>query len=160
LGYDVKLGFESIVARYELGLSLPEELPDVAAQLISSGKESKSLVELAGMPTNDTRDARYLLDRTLQELGLPRITKAWAMRQFAHDVSNEIVSGSLSPLEGARLIWKTHIKSGVKTHDYDPFIYAASEMEDRPRDFTHFEKAIREEAMRWSKVNIPLGEPG
>lgn len=156
----MKRSFESVVARYELGLGLPEDLPDAATQLILAGRESKSLVELAGMLTNDTRDARQLLDRALQELGLPRITKAWALRQFAHDVSKEIVSGLLSPLEGARLIWKTLIKSGVESHDYDPFIYAASEMEDRPRDFSFFEKAIQKEATRWSRINIPFGEEG
>lgn len=151
--------FQSVIARYELGLLLPEDLADVATQLISSGKESKSLVQLATLSRDDTRDARKLLECALHELGYPKITKKWAMSQFAQDVSKEIIAGAVSPLEGAKLIWKTcRDKCEDETHDYDPFIYAASEMEDRPRHFRHFEKCIMNEALKWSKRNIAFGE--
>jgi hypothetical protein len=50
-------------------------------------------------------------------------------------------------LEGAKRIWQATLNAELNGfHDLDGFIYAASELEERPEDKALFEKAIIEEA--------------
>jgi hypothetical protein len=61
-----------------------------------------------------------------------------------------ICGGELEPYAGARKIW--HLAQAVNEeafHDLDPFIYAASEYQERPSDRPHFAAEIVNEARRW-----------
>jgi hypothetical protein len=146
----MKTALQSVEARFVLGLVLSDELPGIAADLIASGLESKSLIRLAGLAVTEVGDARELFEQALEELSRGRMSKELALRRFTQDTCEQILQNSLSPFEGAKLIWQTYRASDVlDTHDYDPFIYAASEMEDRPKDRNRFEIAILEEAKRW-----------
>jgi len=78
--------------------------------------------------------------------------KTDALRKYAKQIATSILTSEVSPLEGARLIWRATLKAGVQGfRELDGFIYAASELEDRPQDKELFEKAITEEAKRWSE---------
>jgi hypothetical protein len=58
-----------------------------------------------------------------------------------------ILDGKLDPYIGARLLWKASVNNDIDhEHELDPFIYAASEYEDRPEDREGFKRAIIEEA--------------
>jgi hypothetical protein len=66
-------------------------------------------------------------------------------------VSDSILAGEISPLEGAKRIWNATLAVNPHGwHELDAFIYAASEADSRPEDQEFFEKAIVEEARRWS----------
>ena len=57
--------------------------------------------------------------------------------------------------DGAKEIWRATLKARIDGfHELDAFIYAASEMEDRPQERNLFEKAIMEEAKRWGNLAI------
>ena len=139
-----------------LGLILPDDLPDIAANALSAGMESKSLVALAGLNGSETDEARKLFERALSELGCDSMEKVDALRNYARVVSVAMLKSELAPLEGAKQIWKATLNAEVENfHDLDPFIYAASELEDRPQDRALFEKAILDEAARWRAYNPP-----
>jgi hypothetical protein len=139
------------MALWVLGLVGSNRLPEIAANAISRGVESKALVELAGLSMNDTQDASRLFEQASAELGQSSMTKPQALARYATIVSRSILASEITPLEGAKRIWRARVDSGVEgCHDYDGFIYAASELEDRPEDKTLFEKVILEEAKKWT----------
>jgi hypothetical protein len=142
---------KSIQAQWVLGLILVDDLPDIAAEALSVGIESKSLVELAGLSRSETDEARKLFGQALIELGCQRMEKAEALGRYAKIVSTSILASEVTPLEGAKRIWQATRKAELNGfHDLDGFIYAASELEDRPEDKALFEKAIIEESRSWS----------
>ena len=76
-------------------------------------------------------------------------SKINALKLYAKEVSSQILSGSIPPLEGASLIWRAHINSEEENfHDLDGFIYAASETDDRLEDKALFDQGILKEARR------------
>jgi hypothetical protein len=141
---------KSIQAQWVLGLIRSDDLPDIATQALSGGIESKSLVELAGLAGNETHEARKLFDQALSELGCKGMEKTDALKRYAKIVSALILALEITPLEGAKRIWRATLNARIdEFHDLDGFIYAASELEDRPEDKALFEKGIIEEARRW-----------
>jgi hypothetical protein len=123
------------------------ELPSVAAHALLEGCDSPSLRELAGLTSGELDQASVLFRRSLEEQGLRLLTKSEALRQLSYQVSVEILDGEIDPYSGARLLWKAAVDNDVDHgHELDPFIYAASEYEDRPTDREVFERAIIEEA--------------
>jgi hypothetical protein len=146
VGFDVK----SIHAQWVLGLIAPDDLPDIAINAIAAGLESKSIVELAGLSKDQMGAAPGLFEKVLNDLGLRDLEKKDALKRYAKLISTSILASDITPLEGAKRIWRATIKAGVSEfHDLDGFIYAASELEDRPEDKAQFEKAIFAEAARW-----------
>jgi hypothetical protein len=142
---------KSVQAQWVLGMILADNLPDVAAEALSAGIESKSLIELAGLSRSETDEARKLFGQALIELDCQKMEKAEALGRYAKIVSTLILASNVTPLEGAKRIWQATLKAELKGfHDLDGFIYAASELEDRPKDTALFEKAIIEEAKSWS----------
>jgi hypothetical protein len=149
------MDLNSIEAQFELELITSDQLPSIAIELIGSGIESKSLVQLSALCGDELADAPALFRRALNELARGQMSKESALRQFTKDTSIRILKGEIAPYSGAKLIWKTcHKVPTPETHDFDPFIYAASEWEDRPRHRRIFEKGILEEARRWSSREL------
>lgn len=146
-----KFDLKSVQAQWILGLIFTDDLPEIAAKALSAGIESKSLVELAGLAKSETRDAGNLFEQSLSELGCKSMEKADAVRYYAKIVSVLILASEVTPLEGAKRIWQASRRlNSMDFHDVGAFIYAASELEDRPEDKALFEKAIYEEARRWN----------
>ena len=134
-----------------LGVESPDALAGLAAELMAKGVSAPSLTALAGLDRVDHEEVRNLVMRTLTELGLPQITNEQAMRLYVSEVSSLIDQSDLPPLEGARRIWRARNRAGMeRSHEFDVFVYAASECEERPEDKELFESAIREEAKRVS----------
>ncbi|MDR3414384.1 MAG: hypothetical protein P4L87_26060 [Formivibrio sp.] len=147
---NIELNLKSIQAQWVLGLIPADDLPDIAAKAVSAGIESKSLIELAGLNGSDTDETRKLFEQALNELGFGSMRKIDALRHYARFISAAILNSELAPLEGAKRIWQASRRSTLPDfHDLDAFIYAASELEDRPQDRVLFEKAILAEAARW-----------
>ena len=144
--FDLKI----VQAEWVLRLIHTDDLPSIAIQALSSRIESKSLVQLAGLSREELPEARDLFERSLGELGCKDMSKTDALKYYAKKVSTLILETKITPLEGARRIWQATLKSGSNEfHDLDGFIYAASEIEDRPKDKSLFEKGIIEEARCW-----------
>jgi hypothetical protein len=142
---------KSIQSRWTLGLIPVDDLPDIAAVAVSKGFESKSLLELAGLSRGETDEVRKLFELALNELGQQVMSETDALKIYAKLVSTLILESEVTPLEGAKRIWRATVDARVEGfHDLDPFIYAASEMEDRHDDKPFFEKAIMDEAKRWA----------
>lgn len=135
-----------------LGLLRTDELPKLAATALAQGIESESILQLAICSPNDTKEAQQLFKQILQDAGGGRMSKIDALRHYARQISALILSADISPLDGARLIWGATINAKERGfHDLDGFIYAASEMEDRPEDKDFFENEILGEARRWAE---------
>jgi hypothetical protein len=146
---------ESVQAKFVLGLLTSDELPLVAQDLVAEGYESDALVELAASSGESQDKVLKLFATALAQLDKKLMSKEVALRQFAKDVSNLILSAKLTPLEGARRIWDAFKNAHIAGfHELDPFIYAASEAEDRPKDARRFEQGIVEEAKQWAKKRI------
>jgi hypothetical protein len=76
---------------------------------------------------------------------------------MASEISSRIVSGAMSPVNGADLIAKTMYRyHKLEFHELDTFIYASSEVADRPEDRELFESAIEEEASQWAARRVEL----
>ena len=135
-------------AMWTLGLLPTEELPSLGVKALLAGRDTPSLRRLAGLSDQDRDEARELFRNILNELGkVP--TKTEALRQFARSVCLQIEDGSLTPYKGARRIFNATVEASIEGfHEMDPFIYAASEYEDRPEDRAFFDNAIRAEARR------------
>ena len=145
-----KFQSKSTAALWALGLIPAEDLPDIAVDAMMQGHDSKALVELAGLTRHELEDAPKLFARALEGMGEGRMDKPEALRRYACMVSASILASEVTPYDGARRLWRAQLDAEIPhSHELDPFVYAASEMEDRPEDKAFFESAIREEAKRW-----------
>jgi hypothetical protein len=135
-----------LAARETLGLAAAEGLIAEAVELLSNGWDSRSLVLLAGLLRSEAAEAPALFDRALSELGLERPRGEAAVMLLARECAAQICSGATSPYEGARRIWMLSRRAEAQLPALDPFVYAASEWEDRPEDRAYFETAIKGEA--------------
>jgi len=139
-----------IRTQWALGLIPADDLPNIAAEALSAGIESKSLITLAGLVGTATDEARRLFDQALNELNCEPIERSDALRQYARIISAWILDSKISAKDGAKRIWQATLASGLANfHDLDPFVYAVSELESRPKERAFFEKAILDEAARW-----------
>jgi hypothetical protein len=151
----------TIQAYWVLGLIPSNDLPRIARDALSHGFDSKSLVRLAGLLTpTGWDDTSALFRQALKELGRRTLTRREALKEYARSISASILRLELSPYEGAHAIWMATARaaSDPDFHDLDPFIYAASEMEDRPQDWRFFEEAIIDQAKRWVEKEEKEGQ--
>ncbi len=136
-------------ALFVLNLLSNDKLPEVAVAALVDGIDNRPLRILAGLSSVELQTAREFFTQALELLGRGKLSKEEAARRYTRFVARQILSGELSPYEGARRIWGASTKVDTEFHDVDPFIYAASEYEDRPEDREFFTKEILLEAQRW-----------
>lgn len=93
-----------------------------------------------------------LIENFLKTKNSARLSKLEALEIYTTHIANQILSKTIVPYLGARAIWVASLRAKiVGYHGVDPFIYAASEFEDRPSERLFFEAAIVEEAKQWMK---------
>lgn len=144
-------------ARWALGMIGSDELPRIALRALEDGVASSAMERLAGLTVVEHDEAPELFERALQELGRRRLSKAEALYELARYAAERIVRQEIGPYDGAKLIWEATLQSGVDhQHTLDPFIYAASEYEDRPEDRGHFSEAIMREARELASRPTPF----
>lgn len=135
----IKIG----VCNHVLGLTFAEQYADIALQALEAGYDSPSLRFLAGLPAIAAAEASVLFDRCMAELSLPRPSRRDAVRQLAKIAAAQILDGATTPYQGAKEIWSLSLHLvGERLPELDPFVYAASELEDRPEDHLVFEKGV------------------
>jgi hypothetical protein len=126
-----------------------ERLRDVAATMLEQS-DSKSLRLLAGAADNEpSLELTSLFSAALAENGLTLPAAEDGIRSIANLVSTMILRDEVDPYVGARYLMELSREVRPHFHDVDPFIYAASEYEDRPSDRSHFSEEIRAQAERW-----------
>ena len=124
-----------------------DDMQAIAIELMGNGFNSKSLLALAILDKSDVHEASALLKKALAELGCRGIKIVDALRLYAKSIAKSIIAGEMSPQDGATRIWRTKTNAHLPDfHEFDGFIYAASELEDRPEDREIFESGILAEA--------------
>ena len=88
---------------WRIGWAEPEELEDIATRLLSEGRDSPAVVDIAaGMP--DRYTVGKVFDRALREMGREPSSEGEAGLQVARHVAARIVSGDLSPEDGVAVM--------------------------------------------------------
>ena len=93
-----------LAAYWSLGQLKSEALPRIAQEALEAGLDVPSLRILAGEKNPTMSDAAPLFEHALFELGVPIPPQREAAIQIARCHAEAIVSGILSPIEGARRI--------------------------------------------------------
>ncbi|MDA8445727.1 hypothetical protein [Paracidovorax valerianellae] len=136
------------VALKKLGVLSSDELFNMAEVAVAQGCDNPLIIRLS-MCESSEDEINYQLDEIEKQCGLTAMTVVDALRFYSKEVSGLILSGGLSPRDGANILWRAQINSKIEDfHELDGFIYAASEMDDRPEDKKLFEDGILREAGR------------
>lgn len=136
--------WSTLPARIVLGL-VDDSMVEAAATLaVENGVTEKSVVQLAGgvqvfAPTET-------LAAGLQNAGVPMPAVVDAARSLGRQTAALILTGDLDPFLAAAWLGDLSRSVGNGFHDFDPFIYAESEAEDRPEDEAFFRAAILDAA--------------
>jgi hypothetical protein len=139
---------KTIQIRFSLGEIQSDQLPNLALNLMSDGHESPSLIELAGQPP-DSQDNARVFENALQEIGAEPVAIEEALRIRSLELADAIVLGTVEPAEGANTIRNIVQFAGVPDfREMDAIIYAASELEVRPKDLSLFSAMIVAEAKK------------
>jgi hypothetical protein len=134
---------------WTLGVLEPSDLPEIATKSLVAGFDTPSLRILAGSDGEESLTLNSLFEQVLSELGVSPLTRAEAARRYAAVISEQILRGEVTPIEGARMIVAADrsVDDG-NFHDLDAFIDCESEYND-PEMREHFDREIRKEASRW-----------
>lgn len=141
------MNIEFTEALWVLGLLEHEKLSDFADEALKEGFDSPELRMLSELFPDDYGEINELFGKTLRSFGRGNLTKRDAAKIYAKAIAAQILKGELDPYTGAVSIWDASLKvADPKFHDLDPFIYAASEYEDRPDDREFFIQEIKKYA--------------
>jgi len=144
-----------VQALWVLGLLGAERLPEVAIDALEEGIDSPALRMLAGLVKNEIPEAATIFSRALKELGFPELSRRDAVRVYAIAVSEQILNGKISPLDGANKLWDASIRvKDPDFHELDTFIYAAGELPSRPEEQDFFDNEILKEAHIWASKKV------
>lgn len=134
-------------ARHVLDMPMTEDVIRLAESALEAGGDDSRIVELAGASASDLEGLTLPLEGYLIQHGHLPMTQLDALRTLAIHISRGIMDGSVTPSDGATEIWRTSLLlDDLVTHEFDGFIYAASEIQERPREAARFEQDIIEEA--------------
>ena len=139
-------------AHWELRRLPPENLPDIAAQLLGAGFDGPSIRELAGLVRPSRSEVEALADAAFEEAGAEHLGPVEAAWVVAREVASAIVAGKIPPHQGARDIANLARMSPELT-PLNAFAGLASEWEDDLAHRRQYEAAIRDEA-------LTIAEPG
>lgn len=131
-----------IASKMALDLILPEELIRAGVDALEDGLDSKTLRILAGLNETQIDEAGTTFDRALVELNIHKPSKREAVLQLTRETARDILSGKISPYEGAKRIWRLSLHIDEHLPELDTYVYGASEWEDRPEDRHIFEEGI------------------
>jgi hypothetical protein len=141
-----------------LGVETADGLPRVAAEVLAQGINSPALCALAAMDEPRAEEAFSILERVLKEAGTKLPTQREAALRLARKTAQEMLKGEVLAYEGSRQIWALARRvTSESMDDLDPFIYAASEWEDRPEDRSLLEDAMLVAARELTSTSKVLG---
>lgn len=132
--------------RLALGQQPSEELPRLAAEALARGVDSPSLREAASTPDHEVRDARDRFLAALDELGIEVPTFGKATWPLVRLMAEQIVSGAVTPVEGASWIWRNAYHRIERGGYLRVFVGLASEWEDHPSYRAKYDERIVDES--------------
>lgn len=136
-------------ARLSLGFIEPGALPEAAARILGGENfKSPSLEILAGLSFQESHDSSRLFEQALVELDREIPCEIDAAILLARAIAQDILDKKVSCFEGAKSIWEISLAMNDNTppSEFDTFIYAASEWQDRPEARHIFESGILDSA--------------
>ncbi len=84
----------------------PNELVQLACDLLVAGVDVPSVIDLAGMPyTVEMRDAEPLFRQMVEDLGRPPMPKKEAAWVMARKVAQQLWNNSIPPARAAGILW-------------------------------------------------------
>jgi hypothetical protein len=99
------MDFALLAARLVLDEVYPVQFPDIAIQALVDGNEAPSFLLLAGESGSAPPDElRALLVAALTESGIPLPDPVGAAHMVKRDYAQQVGTGALSPIDGARRI--------------------------------------------------------
>ncbi len=108
-----------------------EQLPEIASDALAEGYDSPSLRTLAGVTNPIMSEVEPLFRKALDELSIPIPDFSDSGKSIALYYAKAIVSGDVSPYEGARTLWNIYNEDKVEIHnELLVFVGLASEYED------------------------------
>jgi hypothetical protein len=118
-------------------------IPWVATMALERGLDGPLLRRLAGVAPWDQQAETSDLIRAFEEAGLP-----WPARQDIPDIllraaSRAIVADRVDPIVAAHWLWRLNAELPSHHHGFDPFIYAASEADERPKERDLFVEMVK-----------------
>ena len=128
------------------------ELPELAVGALEAGFDSPALRQLAGELDPTWADSGPLFDRILLDLGITPLPRPEAADALARHYASQIVSGAVTPYEGASRIWwdvaNECSDDPERWEQYSVFVGLGSEWEDHPPRRVDYERDIRDEAAK------------
>jgi len=134
-----------ILARHVLGFLAVEELPRIALDAILAGYDSPSLRQLAGTSEHDKEEANRLFAKSIRELGFQVPPASEAGLTLARNTAREVLSGAITPYDGAKLIWDRVYTRLPELKQLRLFVGLASEYEDDIKHRGEYDRQIIEE---------------
>lgn len=129
---NAETSFDLAIAHWSFGWLPSDRLPDVAIQAMEMGFESPSLFALASSEKSADPDLHGLFGKVVSEMGRTRLSKSEAGRCIAREYARKICNGKISPVDGARVIWKVSLDCEELTKELGIFGGRVSEYDDLP----------------------------
>ncbi len=129
-----------------LGLIADRHLPELAVAALS-GSDDSEMMQMALCDKDDLDCITQAKNALFEREGVLNISLAESAVCYAKDVCKSIVAGEIDPIVGSANISRVSIPvRNAGSNLLDPFVYASSEIVDRPEDQDFFVNAIIEEA--------------
>jgi len=140
-------GLLELAAQTALGPTDPAQMTEAAVAALASGVDSPALRMLASLSKDELDQAPPLFAEAMNELEIPAPSPQAAVMLLSRISASNVATGRNTPYDGAKRIWMLCLRL-PEGHApvLDPFVYAASEWEDRPEDRALFNAAILREA--------------
>lgn len=123
----------------------------MAEGAVAGGCDNENILQLSICSPNDRDEVNALFENVRMDLGCSSMTMLEALHEYARFTAASILNEEISPGDGAKLIWKATLAAKLPDfHELDGFVYAASEIDDRPKERLLFEAGILREAERIS----------
>lgn len=120
------------LAKFVLNLLKPKDMIAFGVECLTSNYDTPSLRILAGLNENDSDQVVDRFQQGVGEMGQRFPEKESAGILIAKDYSKKILTGELTPYEGAKKIWKELYCTLNEPKWLEYFAGAASEIEDMP----------------------------
>jgi hypothetical protein len=121
-------------------------IPAAATTALEHGLDGTRLRRLAGLVATDRPAEAWELVQALEEGGLRLRSVQDAPDILLRAAARAIVADRVDPIHAAD--WLSQLHCGLDAHHqgFDPFIYAASEAEDRPSEHEFFVEMVKSAA--------------
>ena len=150
------MNLNEAVAFYKLDLIKSEKLPEIASDALEASYDSPSLRLRAGELNPIMSTVGPMFEKTITELNISIPTKRGAYFIVAKYYSNKIISGELSPYDGAKIIWEKVTLEEDSPEELSAFAGAASEIEDLPLRYSLLPFIANKYIKKYEKGSLEL----